>query len=145
MEGKTMPELTIGKVARRAGVGVETVRFYQREGLIEEPPRPESGWRHYPEEVVSRLRFIRRAQDLGFSLKEIDELISLQLDPAADRGDVKARAEAKITEIEEKIRDLSRMKDALVRLSGACSGEGSIQECPILEALDGTTPEGTSH
>lgn len=134
-----MSSMTIGKVAQRAGVGVETIRFYEREGLIEQPPREGSGWRQYPEGLVSRLRFIRRAQELGFSLKEIEELISLRLDPSADSAEVKARAEAKIDEIESKIRDLQGMKDALVRLSGACSGEGSIQECPILETLDGGT------
>ena len=140
-----MESMTIGKVAERAGVGVETVRFYEREGLIEQPPRGGSGWRQYPEGVVSRLRFIRRAQELGFSLKEIEELISLRLDPAADRAEVKARAEAKVDEIESKIRDLQGMKDALVRLSGACSGEGTVQDCPILETLDGATFRGDSN
>ena len=132
-----MSSMTIGKVAQRAGVGVETVRFYEREGLIEQPPREDSGWRQYPEGVVSRLRFIRRAQELGFSLKEIEELISLGLDPSADSSEVKARAEAKIDEIESKIRDLEGIKDALVRLASACSGEGPVQECPILETLHG--------
>lgn len=132
-----MPSMTIGRLARRAGVGVETVRFYEREGLIEQPPRRDSGWRQYPEGVVSRLRFIRRAQEVGFSLKEIEELISLRLDPSADSAEVRARAEAKIDEIEKKMRDLQGMKDALVRLAGACSGEGSAQECPILETLGG--------
>lgn len=134
-----MSGMTIGKVAQRAGVGVETVRFYEREGLIEQPPNAGSGWRQYPEGVVSRLRFIRRAQALGFSLREIEELISLRLNPSADSAEVKARAEAKIGEVERKIRDLQGMKDALVRLVGACSGEGSVQECPILETLDGAT------
>lgn len=132
-----MSGMTIGKVARRAGVGVETVRFYEREGLIEQPPNAGSGWRQYPEGVVSRLRFIRRAQALGFSLREIDELISLRLDPSADSAEVKGRAEAKIEEIESKIHDLQGMKDALVRLAGACTGDGSIQECSILESLGG--------
>lgn len=132
-----MAVMTIGKVAERAGVGVETVRFYEREGLIEQPPREGSGWRQYPEGVVTRLRFIRRAQELGFSLKEIEELVSLRLDPSGDSADVKARAEAKIAEIQNKIRDLQGMEDALARLASACSGEGPIEECPILESLDG--------
>lgn len=132
-----MSPMTIGKVAKRAGVGVETVRFYEREGLIEQPAREGSEWRRYPEDVVPRLRFIRRAQELGFSLREIEELISLRLDPSANSAEVKARAEAKVDEIESKIRDLQGMKDALVRLAGACSGEGSVQECPILETLGG--------
>jgi Hg(II)-responsive transcriptional regulator len=132
-----MQGLKIGTVASRADVGVETIRFYERQGLIEEPPRTASGYRQYPEETISRLRFIRRAQELGFSLREIDELISLRLDPTANSADVKARAEEKVAEIEAKIRDLQRMKDALADLAEACSGEGSIRECPILEALDG--------
>ena len=130
--------MSIGKVARRAGVGVETVRFYEREGLIEQPPREGSGWRQYSQDVVSRIRFIRRAQELGFSLKEIEELMSLRLDGVADSAEVKARTEAKIREVESKIRDLHGMKDALVRLAGACSGEGSFRECRIVEILDGT-------
>ena len=138
-----MRAMTIGQVAREAGVGVETVRFYEREGLVEQPPRPSSGRRQYPEDVILRLQFIRRAQKLGFSLKEIEELISLRLDPSASRGEVKERAENKIQDIEEKVRDLQRMKDALVRLVGACDGEGSTSECPILESLAGA--QGTDH
>ena len=131
-----MAELTIGRVAERAGVGVETVRFYEREGLIEQPARPRSGYRKYPERVVSELRFIRRSQELGFSLREIDELMSLRLAPEANSADIKLRAEAKIAEIEEKIADLQRMRDALQRLAAACDGERPVEEYPILEALD---------
>lgn len=131
-----MKPLTIGQVARRAGIGVETVRFYERRGLIEEPPRKESGYRQYPEEVVSRLRFIRRAKDLGFSLKEIAELLSLRLDSEATCDDVKARTEAKIEDIKARIQALQGMKRALAELVAACSGEGPASECPILEGLD---------
>lgn len=131
-----MTELTIGRVAERAGVGVETVRFYEREGLIDQPARPRSGYRTYPERVISELRFIRRSQELGFSLREVDELMSLRLDPEANSADVKVRAEAKISEIEEKIADLQRMRDALRQLTAACDGNRPVEECPILEALD---------
>ena len=93
--------MTIGLVARRAGVGVETVRFYERQGLIEEPPRRPSGYREYDDEVVSRLGFIRRAKELGFTLKEIKELLSLRRDPSTPAADVKRRAEAKIADIED--------------------------------------------
>src|SRR6266852_273541 len=96
LEARNMKPLTIGQVARQAGVGVETVRFYERQGLLEEPSRRESGYRQYPEDVVARLRFIRRAKELGFSLKEIAELIALRLDPATMCSDIKERAEAKI-------------------------------------------------
>ena len=94
-----MKTLTIGQVAREAGVGVETVRFYEREGLIEEPSRRASGYRQFDEAVVDRLRFIREAKELGFTLNEIKELLSLKLDPASSCGDVKHRAEVKIAEI----------------------------------------------
>ena len=128
--------LTIGQLARRAEVGVETVRFYEREGLLKEPARRPSGYRQYDEGVVDRLRFIRRAKQLGFTLNEIKELLSLRIDPATTCADVKSRAEAKLADIAAKIRSLQRMKRALVKLTKACSGRGAASECPILESLD---------
>ena len=133
MEPSTM---TIGKVARLADVGVETVRFYERQGLIAEPPRRASGYRQYPPEAVARIRFIRRAKELGFSLNEIKELLSLRFDPGTTCADVRDRAEAKITDIEEKIATLERMREALADLTAACDGRGGVSECPILEAVD---------
>jgi MerR family copper efflux transcriptional regulator len=127
---------TIGSVARRAGVGVETVRFYERQGLITQPARGASGYRQYPEETVVRLRFIQRAKALGFSLREIRELLSLRIDPTGHSGAVKARAQAKIADIEEKIRTLRRMKETLARLSAACDGCAPVRACPILDALE---------
>jgi MerR family mercuric resistance operon transcriptional regulator len=132
-----MKPLTIGQVARSAGVGVETVRFYERQGLLQEPARKESGYRQYPEDVVARLRFIKRAKELGFSLKEIKELLALRVDPATTCAEVKRRAEAKIADVEEKIQALQRIKKALVRLTAVCRGRGPTSECPILDALDG--------
>ncbi len=137
-----MKPLNIGKVAQRAGIGVETVRFYERRGLVDEPPRSASGYREYPAAVVSRFRFIKRAKELGFTLEEIKELLSLRLDPATTCADVKSRTEAKIAEVEAKIRSLRKMKTALVRLSTACSGRGTGSECPILEALGEEEPLG---
>ena len=131
-----MKSLTIGQVAREAGVGVETVRFYERQGLIEEPNRRASGYRQFDEEVVGRLRFIREAKELGFTLNEIKELLSLKVGRNSSCAEVKGRAEAKITDIEEKIRTLQRMKRALVNLTKACSGDGPANECPILDSLD---------
>lgn len=129
--------MTIGTVADRAGVGVETIRYYQRRGLIAEPPKPISAFRQYPEETISRLRFIKRAQQLGFSLKEIRELLSLRLGGGASRQDVRTRAEAKLGELEAKIKTLQGMKKALMRLTASCcAGGGGESECPILEALD---------
>ena len=131
-----MNSLTIGQLAKIAGVGVETVRFYERKGLLAEPNRRPSGYRQYGEEVVNRLRFIKRAKELGFSLNEIKELLSLRLDLTTTCADVKERAEEKIDDIEAKIRTLRRMKNALVKVTKACSGRGGTSECPILETLD---------
>jgi MerR family mercuric resistance operon transcriptional regulator len=135
-DAATNPRMTIGKVARRSGVGVETVRFYERNGLIPEPMRTDSGYRQYPEEIVSRILFIRRAKELGFTLKEIKELLSLRFQPDARCADVRARAKAKIADIEEKIRTLESMKAALARLTISCRSDGPVSECPILDALD---------
>lgn len=104
--------LTIGTVARRAGVGVETVGFYERQGLLQVPDRRASGYRHYDEGVVARLRFIRRAKELGFPLKEVAGLLALRHDPAATRSDVREKVE----DIEAKVRDLLRTKEILVGL-----------------------------
>ncbi|MEW6351070.1 MAG: heavy metal-responsive transcriptional regulator [Thermodesulfobacteriota bacterium] len=129
-------DLTIGKVARLSGVGIETVRFYERNGLIPPPGRSASGYRRYSEDTVARIRFVRRAKELGFTLKEIKELLSLRLQPDVGCGEIRGRAEAKIADIEEKIRTLESMKAALVTLTGTCRGEGPVSECPILDALD---------
>ena len=131
-----MEALSIGQVARRAEVGVETIRFYERQGLLEKPARKESGYRQYPPEVILRLRFIKRAKEVGFSLKEIKELLSFRLDSTATCEDVRSRAEAKIFDIEQKICALQRMKQALTDLMAACSGNAPVCECPILQALE---------
>lgn len=131
--------LTISTVAKQSQVNLETIRYYEREGLVPEPPRSESGYRHYPPDTVRRVRFIKRAQELGFSLKEIKELLTLRLSPDATSGEVKKRAQEKIQQIEDKIQTLNAMKNALDRLHDACSGQGPASDCPILESLD---PEG---
>jgi MerR family mercuric resistance operon transcriptional regulator len=131
-----MKPLTIGQVARQAGVGVETVRFYERQGLLEEPSRRASGYRQYPTDVVARLRFIKRAKEVGFSLKEIKELLALRVDPATTCAEIKRQAEAKIADIEKRIASLTRMKKALGKLAAVCQGHGPTSECPILDALD---------
>lgn len=131
-----MQTFTIGKIARRAGVGVETVRFYERQGLIAVPTRGASGYRQYPEDTVSCLRFIRRAKALGFALREIRELLALRVDPIGSSSEVKARAQAKIAVIEEKISTLRRMQETLVHLATACDGCAPVRACPILDALE---------
>jgi MerR family copper efflux transcriptional regulator len=128
--------LSIGQIAEAAGVGVETVRFYERKGLIEEPPRREARHRRYPPETVTRIRFIRGAQNLGFSLREIEELLALRISPGTSKAEVKMRAEAKVAEITEKMQDLQRMRDTLLKLIGACEGTGPLEDCPILDAFD---------
>lgn len=131
-----MKAMTIGRVAKLADVGVETIRFYERKGLIEKPPRRTSGYRQYPSETLSRIRFIRRAKELGFSLSEIDDLLSLRVEPGTTCGDIRNRAESKIANIEEKIRTLQKIKKALAKLTVACDGRAPVSECPILEALE---------
>jgi len=131
-----MDMLSIGQVARRAGVGVETVRFYERQGLLEEPPRRTSGYRQYSEQVIKRLHFIKRAQKLGFSLKEITELLLLRVDGQTSCEEVKGRTEAKIAEVEQKLLELQRMRQALLQVATLCTGQGPASACPMLDALD---------
>ncbi len=124
--------LTIGRLAKRAGVNVETVRYYQRIGLLDEPPRPPGGFRHYPPEAVARLRFIRRAQQLGFRLQEIRELLDLADGPCTD---VQARARQTRERIQRQITDLQSLRDTLDTLLAACEREGNTRHCPIVESL----------
>lgn len=131
-----MKPLTIGKVAHIAGIGIETIRFYEGKGLIPEPPRKESGYRQYPENIILRIRFIIRAKELGFSLKEIKELLSLRASPKAKCEDVRIRSEEKLKDIGDKIRSLRAMQRALSRLIGQCTGNAPATDCPILESLD---------
>lgn len=130
-----MTTLTRGQLARACGVGPETIRFYERQGLIPEAPRSRSGYRRFGESAVNRLRFIRRAKSLGFSLPEIRELLALQDDPGGDRGRVKQITETKLREIEAKIADLESMRAALADLADQCSGHGPVSGCPIIETL----------
>jgi MerR family transcriptional regulator, copper efflux regulator len=128
--------LTIGEVAERAGVQIETVRYYERRGLLEKPPRSASNYRLYPEEAGRRVRFIKCAQELGFSLNDIKEILSLRGVPEAACREVRAHAEAKIKAIHEKIGALTAMKHALSTLVTECSGEGPLSDGPILESLE---------
>lgn len=128
--------LKIGEVAERGGVNLQTIRYYEREGLLPEPPRLESGYRMFPESTVARIRFIKRAQEIGFALSEIRELLSLRTDEKRERAEVRALAMAKMADIDAKIRTLKAMKTALNRLTERCSGCGPASECPILESID---------
>jgi len=126
--------LKIGQLAKQADIGIETIRFYEREGLLPAPPRSASGYRHYAPGAVSRLQFIRRAKHLGFTLAEIGELLQLQ-DGSGSRADVKALTKRKLEKVEQRIADLRRMRKELSELSGRCNGKGPVGGCPIIEAL----------
>lgn len=128
--------LTTSEVAEQADVNIQTVRYYERRGLIPEPPRTSAGYRQYDGEHVARIRFIKRAQELGFTLEEAHELLQLRATPDADRADVRAVAQDKIGEVEAKIRDLRRIRKTLDDLVEACEGHGSTSKCPILGALE---------
>ncbi len=125
-----MAALKIGQIAKGAGVSVETVRFYEREGLLEQPARRPSGYREYSEEVVRKIRFIKRAQTLGFTLKGISGLLALKLDPRRSVREVKQAAEDLIAEITERIATLERMREVLKELTRACSGQGERASAP---------------
>jgi len=127
--------LSIGKIAKRAGISVETIRFYERKGLLQEPKRKESGYRQYQEEDIRKLIFIQHAKNLGFSLNEIRDLMSLQTDSRSTSRKVKDMAEHKLQDIEEKIKMLQRMRRTLRHLVDKCPGKGPTSECPILDAL----------
>jgi len=130
-----MKLLTIGQLAKRVNVNIETIRYYERRGLLPAPPRNESGHRQYSDEAVQRTDFIKRAQSLGFSLNEISELLTLRVEPGKTCSDVKARVEAKMADVENRIVELIRMREALERLSKRCTGSGPVSRCPILEEL----------
>lgn len=135
--------LSSGKLAEAAEVNVETLRYYERRGLLPEPPRKTSGYRVYPRSAVDRLQFIKGAQVLGFTLEEIHELLNLRVDEHAGRADVRRRAQEKVEDIERKIAALEAMRAALHDLIEQCHGDGPTSECPILEAMSNTGPGST--
>ncbi len=127
--------MTIGLLAERAGVGVETIRFYERKGLVDQPKRPLGGVRVYPEATVERLEFVHHAQEMGFTLREIGELVNLQADPSTDCGELKSRAAEKLAEIEAKLVRLAAIRKTLRQLVEVCPGEGDLEQCSIVAAL----------
>lgn len=139
-----MRDLTIARAARQAGVSVETIRFYERRGLIEQPRKPQgSGFRIYSPDQVRRIKFIRQAQQIGFTLHEIQELLSLRADSAADCSMVRGQAMAKLEEVRRKGEQLRQIGSALEALIAVCPGRGSLQACTILDTLepdDGRAP-----
>ena len=128
--------MTIGRVAEAAEVNVPTIRYYERRGIIAEPPRTASGYRQYDASVVDRIRFIRRAQELGFALEEIDDLLDLRVDDPASCDAVEAATRAKLETVEGKIRELERLRGTLRALVRSCEARETTAACPVLEILD---------
>jgi MerR family copper efflux transcriptional regulator len=128
--------LTIGAVAKRVGVAIDTIRYYERQGLLPEPARRASGYRSYGDSAVAQLRFIRRAKDLGFTLEEIRELLTLSADRLHGVKQVKQRAKQRLAEIELRIAEWQRVRDGLAQLIESCPGHGKPESCPILAALN---------
>lgn len=131
-----MNSLKTGELAKQAGVNVETLRFYEREGLLAEPPRRASGYREYPPDTVQRIRFIQRAKELGFTLREIKGLLELRVDPDTTCAEVREHAAEKIADVKQKISDLKTIELALNKLMNTCRGSGPIDDCPILKHLE---------
>ena len=132
----TEPTLTRGQLAKRAGVGPEALRFYEKRGLLPKPWRDRAGYRRYPEESAQRLRFIAHAKTLGFSLREIHELLKLRDISGETCGYVNDRISAKLAEVERKLRMLESLKACLEKLTDACDGRRPIERCPIMQFIE---------
>lgn len=130
-------QLTIGKLAKQANVTIETIRYYQRKGLLDEPIKPATGYRLYPSEAIFRIQFIKRAQLCGFSLKEISELLSLD---GGHCSEVKKIAEKKRQQIDEQIKDLTALRDVLDGLVQGCEKNPSTEHCSLIDTLSKKTP-----
>ena len=131
-----MEVLNRSEVAEAAEVNIETLRYYERRGLIPAPPRSPANYRQYPHHIVNRVRFVRHAQELGFSLNEIKQLLSLRATRGTKASEVKRRASKKIDEITDRIRALEHIRAALGHLVAQCSGDGPVEECTILHAIE---------
>lgn len=136
-----METLLRSQLSRAAGVGQEALRFYERKGLLPQPGRSASGYRLYPPEAVTRLRFIRNAQEIGFSLKEVASLLGLKAKPGVTCALIRKKVEAKIADVDRKLGALKDIRESLVRLKKSCQSRLPASECPILENLE-QDPEG---
>lgn len=134
MNIQTAP-LTIGTVAKRVGVAIDTIRYHEREGLLPQPQRRASGYRSYGDAAIAQLRFIRRAKKLGFTLEEIRGLLSLSRDRQKGVAAVKQRAQLRLVALDARIAELQRVRDGLAQLVKSCRGHGAPEHCPILQAL----------
>lgn len=129
--------MRIGELAERGGVGVETVRYYERRGLVAEPSRTDAGYRDYSDHDLLRLRFVLRAKGLGFTLTEIRELLELRIAPGRTADDVRAHAGRKVADVEARIADLERIRSALRRLMDRCDAHGPPESCALMHAVGG--------
>lgn len=130
--------LTIGELAKLAGVGVETVRYYEREGLLQQPKRPLGGIRTYSAQSTAELAFVHEAKELGFTLREIRDLVALRANPATDAAAVRGRATAKLVQVEREFARVERKRATLRDLLARCPGRGDLGRCPIVQALSVT-------
>lgn len=142
MELNNEPRYKTGKAAELAGVNKETLRYYERQQLLPVPERMESGYRLYSERHVDQIRFVKRAQELGFTLSEVKELLNLKMDDNTTCSEIKQEAEQKYRDVIAKIEDLQRIKATLTDLIDSCEGSGPIGDCPIIEALEGENQTG---
>lgn len=129
--------MNIGQLSRRTGVPIDTVRYYEKQQLLPPPTRTASGYRHYEADDVLRLTFIRRAKTLGFTLEEIRDLLALSRADDGDMAAIRAAAASKLADVEQRIAELTRVRDGLQTLVSACPGHGALDQCPILSALGG--------
>jgi MerR family transcriptional regulator, copper efflux regulator len=129
--------LRLGDLAAAAGVNRETIRYYERRGLVAEPPRSRNGYRVYDADAERRVRFIKQAQALGFTLEEVGDLLELRVSSTATCGDVRERAQRKVADVERRIAALKAMRKTLAAIAAQCSGTGPVGDCPILDALEG--------
>lgn len=132
--------MKIGELARQCGVSIDTIRYYERQGLSPQPAREVSGYRQYRSADVERLRFVRRAKALGFTLDDIKELLTISDHRDDDMAGLKATASAKLAHVEMKLVELTRIRDGLRTLVEACPGAGALAQCPILDALASDSP-----
>jgi len=128
--------MKIGTVAKQAGVNVQTIHYYERQGLLPPAARSRAGYRLYGSDAMQRILFIKHAQEIGFSLKEIRDLLSLRVDENMTCGDVKTKAETKLVEVRRKIERLQTISNALIGLIASCEAEKPAHKCALLEALD---------
>ena len=136
-----MPSFTIGQLAKQVSMSTDAIRLYERQGLIAEPPRSENGYRHYPEHTLARLKFIQRAKTMGFTLKQMGELLTIQRTSHNTCEEVRQQAQSKLLDIQHKLDELLRLKTALETLIHTCDAPHPVEICPLLQTLEAQDKE----